>query len=148
MKSPFLVWTDHKHLEYIRSAKRLNSLQARWSLFFTRFNFSLSCWPGSCNVKPDAPSRQFVAEVTARNPDTILPAPKSGGLSHLGDGGTGKGCTGGSAGSQFPPQDSQCSHDFQPPLFPALQKEASCPSVEAFISHCHQTWTQARAAFL
>lgn len=26
---PFLVWTDHKNLEYIRSAKRINSRQAR-----------------------------------------------------------------------------------------------------------------------
>ncbi|KAI3370722.1 hypothetical protein L3Q82_007101 [Scortum barcoo] len=39
-KQPFLVWTDHKNLEYIRSAKRLNSRQARWSLFLTRFNFT------------------------------------------------------------------------------------------------------------
>ncbi|KAI4880514.1 hypothetical protein NFI96_007308 [Prochilodus magdalenae] len=31
---PFLVLTDHKNLEYLRSAKRLNSRQARWSLFF------------------------------------------------------------------------------------------------------------------
>ena len=27
-KQPFLVWTDHKNLEYIRTAKRLNSRQA------------------------------------------------------------------------------------------------------------------------
>ncbi|XP_032882245.1 uncharacterized protein LOC116976461, partial [Amblyraja radiata] len=27
-KQPFLVWTDHKNLEYIKSAKRLNSRQA------------------------------------------------------------------------------------------------------------------------
>ncbi len=31
---PFVVWTDHKNLEYIQSAKRLNSRQARWALFF------------------------------------------------------------------------------------------------------------------
>lgn len=31
-KEPFLVWTDHKNLEYIRTAKRLNSRQGRWSL--------------------------------------------------------------------------------------------------------------------
>lgn len=31
---PFVVWTDHKNLAYIQSAKRLNSRQARWSLFF------------------------------------------------------------------------------------------------------------------
>lgn len=50
-KLPFLVWTDHKNLEYISSAKRLNSRQARWALFFTRFNFTLSYHPGSKNVK-------------------------------------------------------------------------------------------------
>ena len=43
-------------MEYIRSAKGLN-----WSLFFDRFNFTLSYRPGSCNVKPDALSRQFPA---------------------------------------------------------------------------------------
>ena len=31
---PFVVWTDHKNLEYIQRAKRLNPRQARWALFF------------------------------------------------------------------------------------------------------------------
>ena len=75
-KQPFLVWTDHKNLEYIRTAKRLNSRQARWALFFTRFNFSLSYRPGSRNVKPDALSRQFQREEDdASASDTILPSP-------------------------------------------------------------------------
>ncbi|XP_077060976.1 uncharacterized protein LOC143713532 [Siphateles boraxobius] len=56
---PFVVWTDHKNLEYIRSAKRLNARQARWALFFTRFDFTISFRPGSKNVKPDALSRLF-----------------------------------------------------------------------------------------
>ncbi len=56
---PFIVWTDHKNLEYIRSAKRLNSRQARWALFFGRFDFSISYRPGSKNIKPDALSRVF-----------------------------------------------------------------------------------------
>ncbi len=30
---PFIIWTDHKNLEYIKSAKRLNSRQA----FFRSF---------------------------------------------------------------------------------------------------------------
>ncbi len=34
---PFIVWTDHKNLEYIKTAKRLNSRQARWALFFRTF---------------------------------------------------------------------------------------------------------------
>lgn len=58
---PFVVWTDHKNLEYIRSAKRLNARQARWALFFTRFQFTITYRPGSRNTKPDALSRQFAA---------------------------------------------------------------------------------------
>ncbi len=56
---PFIVWTDHKNLKYIKSAKRLNSRQARWALFFGRFDFSISYRPGSKNIKPDALSRIF-----------------------------------------------------------------------------------------
>ncbi len=55
---PFIVWTDHKNLEYIQSAKRLNSRQARWALFFGRFDFSISYRPGSKNIKPDALCRR------------------------------------------------------------------------------------------
>ncbi len=43
---PFSVWTHHKNLEYIRSAKRLNSRQL--VLFFSgRFYFSISYRPDS-----------------------------------------------------------------------------------------------------
>lgn len=56
---PFIVWTDHRNLEYIRSAKRLNARQAGWALFFARFDFSISYRPGSKNVKADALSRLF-----------------------------------------------------------------------------------------
>lgn len=73
-KKPFLVWTDHKNLEYIRTAKRLNSRQAHRALFFTRFHFTLSYRPGSRNAKPDALSRQFQkGEDSAEGPTCILP---------------------------------------------------------------------------
>lgn len=39
---PFLVWIDHKNLEYLQTAKRLSPCQASWAMFFCRFNF--------CNV--------------------------------------------------------------------------------------------------
>ncbi|KAI3363705.1 hypothetical protein L3Q82_001198 [Scortum barcoo] len=42
----------------------------------------------------------------------------------------------------------QCAYGFQPPLFPDLEEEVSCPSVQAFIRRCRGTWTQARAALL
>ena len=72
-EQPFLVWTDHKNLEYIRKAKRLNSRQARWTLFFSRFDFTLSFRPGSQNQKPDALSRLFEPEPFSVEPKTILP---------------------------------------------------------------------------
>ena len=67
---PFQVWTDHMNLEYLQTAKRLNSRQARWALFFSRFNFHLAYRPGSKNVKPDALSRYF--ESPAK--DTLTPS--------------------------------------------------------------------------
>lgn len=54
---PVLVWTDHKNLEFIRSAKRLNSRQARWALFFEGFDLHIAFRPGVRNGKPDALSR-------------------------------------------------------------------------------------------
>ncbi len=62
------MWTDHKNLAYIQTAKRLNSRQARWALF----NFTLTYRPSSRNIKSDALSRQFTAE-TSSEPDPILP---------------------------------------------------------------------------
>lgn len=56
-KHPFQVLTYHKNLEYIQQVKRLNPHQARWSLFFNRFQFILSYRPGTKNLKPDAVSR-------------------------------------------------------------------------------------------
>ena len=52
---PFQVWTDYKNLEYLQTARRLNSRQARWALFFSRFNIHLAYQSGMKNVKPDAP---------------------------------------------------------------------------------------------
>ena len=73
---PFLVWTAHKNLEYIQTAKRLTSRQCRWALFFTRFNFTLSYRPGSRNTKPDALSRMFQGDETCKEDLTpILPSP-------------------------------------------------------------------------
>ncbi len=44
---PFTVLTDHKNLQYLREARRLNPRQARWALFFTRFDFTITYRPGS-----------------------------------------------------------------------------------------------------
>lgn len=45
IQHPFEVIIDHKNLQYLREAKRLNPRQARWALLFTRFNFNhLPSW--------------------------------------------------------------------------------------------------------
>ena len=73
-KQLFVVWTDHKNLEYIRSAKRLSFRQARWALFLNHFDFSLSYRPGSLNVKPDALSHQFQSDSGPTLPESVLPS--------------------------------------------------------------------------
>ncbi|KAL0165102.1 hypothetical protein M9458_040855, partial [Cirrhinus mrigala] len=73
-KHPFTVLTDHRNLEYLRSAKLLNHRQARWALFFTRFDFSISYRPGSQNTKADALSRMHEPDRPVRPPETILPS--------------------------------------------------------------------------
>ncbi|KAK3544072.1 hypothetical protein QTP86_000978 [Hemibagrus guttatus] len=70
----FQVLTDHHNLEYLRGAKRLNPRQARWALFFTRFQFTVSYRPGSKNGKADALSRQSEGAGDLRQPELILPA--------------------------------------------------------------------------
>ncbi|XP_034021083.1 probable JmjC domain-containing histone demethylation protein 2C [Thalassophryne amazonica] len=71
---PFIVYTDHKNLEYLRSAKRLNARQAQWAIFFSPFNFTLSYRPGTKNGKPDALSRLGEPVDTPVDQGMILPA--------------------------------------------------------------------------
>src|SRR6202795_2271425 len=53
-RQPFEIWTDHKNLEYFWTAQKLNRRQARWSLYLSRFNFTLHHKPGRSIGKPDA----------------------------------------------------------------------------------------------
>ncbi|KAL0177175.1 hypothetical protein M9458_026069, partial [Cirrhinus mrigala] len=70
---PFTIITDHKNLQYLREARRLNPRQARWALFFTRFNFTITYRPGSKNTVADALSRQYSPDLPTE-PETILPS--------------------------------------------------------------------------
>ncbi|KAI2647808.1 Transposon Tf2-9 polyprotein [Labeo rohita] len=72
-KNPFTVLTDHRNLEYLRSTKTLNHRQARWALFFTRFNFQVTYRPGSQNTKADALSRIHEPGQPAKTPEPVLP---------------------------------------------------------------------------
>lgn len=80
---PIIVLTDHRNLEFVRSAKCLSPRQARWSLFLNQFNFVISYRPGSRNGKADALSRIFSNESTSTIPlKTIVPESKVVGVIH------------------------------------------------------------------
>ncbi|KAI2655842.1 Transposon Tf2-6 polyprotein [Labeo rohita] len=71
-RHPFTVLTDHRNLEYLRSAKTLNHRQARWALFFTRFQFQVTYRPGSQNTKADALSRLHESDQPPSPPEPVL----------------------------------------------------------------------------
>lgn len=71
-RHPFSVITNHKNLEYIRSVKRLNPRKARWAMFFTRFDFSVTYHPSSKNVKADALTRLSEEEIAKEKEQSIL----------------------------------------------------------------------------
>lgn len=54
----FEIWTDHKNLEYFRTAQKLNRRQSRWSLFLSSYDFDLHHRPGKSHGKTDALSRR------------------------------------------------------------------------------------------
>ena len=37
----FKIWIDYKNLEYFMKAQKLNRRQARWTLYLSRFDFTL-----------------------------------------------------------------------------------------------------------
>lgn len=67
--------TDHKNLKYLQEAKTLNPCQAKWALFFTFFNFSISYHPGTKNFKVDALACLLVPKEANEEPEPILPPP-------------------------------------------------------------------------
>ena len=52
------VFTDHKNLQYYRSARKLNRRQARWSLILSEYDMKLIHQPGTKMVQSDALSRR------------------------------------------------------------------------------------------
>ncbi|XP_030635201.1 uncharacterized protein LOC115816385, partial [Chanos chanos] len=70
---PFLMWTDHKNLEYLREAKRLKPRHAKWALFFNLFDFVLRYRPRSKNIKAVELSRQFNSTGLDGVPENTIP---------------------------------------------------------------------------
>ena len=74
----FEIWTDHKNLEYFMTSQNLNCRQARWTLYLSRFNFTLKHVPGSKMGKADGLSRRSDWEkgVEGDNEDRTLLKPE------------------------------------------------------------------------
>lgn len=74
----FEVWSDHLNLTYFKSAQRLTRRQARWSLYLTRFNFTMCHKPGKTMLTADPLSRRPDHEegVELDNRDQILLKPE------------------------------------------------------------------------
>ena len=58
LPSVFEIQSDHKNLEYWRTAQNLTRRQARWALYLSRFDFVISHKPGTSNGRADALSRR------------------------------------------------------------------------------------------
>ena len=57
-KLEFKIWTDYKNLQYFMTSQKLNHRQARWTLYLSRFNFTLKHVPGKSIGKADGLSRR------------------------------------------------------------------------------------------
>ncbi|QRW16914.1 Retrotransposable element Tf2 protein [Rhizoctonia solani] len=57
-EQPITVFTDHKNLEYWKSARTFNRRHAHWHLMLGSYNFVIAYTPGKQLQKPDALSRQ------------------------------------------------------------------------------------------
>lgn len=66
-----LIYTDHKKIEYLRFAKCPTQCQVRWALFFSRFDFHLTCILGSRDRKPNFLSEMFPYDPAPVSPYTI-----------------------------------------------------------------------------
>jgi len=58
VKGQFEIWTDHKNLEYFIKAQKLNRRQTRWSLYLSRFDFTLKHVAGKSMERADSLSRR------------------------------------------------------------------------------------------
>lgn len=70
----FTIFTDHKILESLKSAKRLDPHQARWSFFFTWIQFTRAYRLDLKNTKADSLFCISPATVPVQDPEPILPS--------------------------------------------------------------------------
>ena len=76
-KHPVTVYTDHRNLTFLKSAKTLTPRQLRWSLYFADYDFVITYRPGTKNGKADALSRiDTELQKNVVKPQGIIPEEK------------------------------------------------------------------------
>jgi len=77
-KLEFEIWMDHKNLQYFMTSQKLNRQQVRWTLYLSRFNFTLKHVLGKSMGKADGLSRRpdWQEGVERDNEDWILIRPE------------------------------------------------------------------------
>ncbi|CCO35894.1 Retrotransposable element Tf2 155 kDa protein type 3 [Rhizoctonia solani AG-1 IB] len=70
---PVTVLTDHKNLEYWKSARTFNRCHARWHLILASYNFVIAYRLGKQSQKPDALSRRADHSEIEPSPQIMLP---------------------------------------------------------------------------
>ena len=73
-KNRFEIWTDYKNLEYFMKAQKLNQRQTRWSLYLSRFDFTLKHIAGKSIGRADSLSRRvdWAEEVERDNENQVM----------------------------------------------------------------------------
>jgi RNase H-like domain found in reverse transcriptase len=66
------IWTDHKNLEYLMTAKKLNWRQACWFLLLARFDFLMHHQPGKTMGKSNALSQRSDHGLGASDNDNMV----------------------------------------------------------------------------
>ena len=70
LPAPFEIITDHQNLQYWRTAQNLTRRQARWSIWLSRFEFTLTHKPGKANTRADPLSRMPAHEKSDSDDNT------------------------------------------------------------------------------
>ena len=84
IKHTIEILNDHRNLTYFQTAQTLNHCQARWSLYLSQFNYSLTHRAGKHAAKPDALSRHIDHQVEGEDNEgqVMLPTKCSAGRTH------------------------------------------------------------------
>ncbi|CCO33412.1 Retrotransposable element Tf2 155 kDa protein type 2 [Rhizoctonia solani AG-1 IB] len=70
---PVTVLTNHKNLEYWKSARTFNRCRVHWHLILASHNFVIAYWPKKQSQKPDTLSRRADHNEIEPSPQIILP---------------------------------------------------------------------------